>query len=104
MSLVINVYKITWHHWNNLVSCQNGDSLWVRQYFSSSGMWQYSNIGGEGGSVGPSTSSVHPSPSTGHQVGAAPGTQPELTDMLQILDQSAPTNFEDLNMFNTNFE
>nr|UGW01546.1 hypoxia inducible factor 1 beta [Eriocheir sinensis] len=70
----------------------------------SSGMWQYSNIGGEGGSVGPSTSSVHPSPSTGHQVGGAPGTQPELTDMLQILDQSAPTNFEDLNMFNTNFE
>lgn len=67
-------------------------------------MWQYSNIGGEGGSVGPSTSSVHPSPSAGHQVGTAPGTQPELTDMLQILDQSAPTNFEDLNMFNTNFE
>lgn len=73
-------------------------------FFAPSGMWQYSNIGGEGGSVGPSTSSVHPSPSTGHQVGTAPGTQPELTDMLQILDQSAPTNFEDLNMFNTNFE
>ncbi|XP_045109852.1 aryl hydrocarbon receptor nuclear translocator homolog isoform X5 [Portunus trituberculatus] len=71
---------------------------------ASAGMWQYSNLGGESGSVGPSTSSVHPSPGTGHQAGGAPGSQPELTDMLQILDQSTPANFDDLNMFGTNFE
>lgn len=80
---------------------------------ASTGMWQYSSLGSEGGSVGPSTSSVHPSP--GHQSGSAAaaaaaaaaavaGNQPELTDMLNILDQSASGNFDDLNMFNTNFE
>lgn len=73
------------------------------------GMWQYSSLGSEGGSVGPSTSSVHPSP--GHQSGsaaaavaAAAAAQPELTDMLNILDQSTTGNFDDLNMFNTTFE
>lgn len=68
------------------------------------GMWQYSSLGTEGGSVGPSTSSVHPSSGTSHQGGGAPGAQPELTDMLQILDQSGTANFDDLNMFTTNFE
>ncbi|CAH1980491.1 unnamed protein product [Acanthoscelides obtectus] len=39
--------------------------------------------------------------------GSGPPAQPqphELTDMLQMLDQSGATSFEDLNMFNTNFE
>ncbi|XP_069195539.1 aryl hydrocarbon receptor nuclear translocator homolog isoform X3 [Procambarus clarkii] len=71
---------------------------------ASSGMWQYSSLGAEGASVGPSTSSVHPGSGTGHQGGGAPGTQPELNDMLQILDPSGSTNFDDLNMFGTNFE
>lgn len=69
-------------------------------------MWQYPSIGAEGTSAGPSTSSGHPGTASGHHPGSgAPGTQPELTDMLQILDQSGPTSFDDLgNMFNTNFE
>lgn len=67
-------------------------------------MWQYSSLGAEGSSVGPSTSSVHPNSGATHQGGGAPGAQPELTDMLQILDQSGTANFDDLNMFNTNFE
>lgn len=67
-------------------------------------MWQYGPLGAEGASVGPSTSSVHPGSGTGHQGGGAPGAQPELTDMLQILDQSGPPSFDELNMFNTNFE
>ncbi|XP_037804538.1 aryl hydrocarbon receptor nuclear translocator homolog isoform X4 [Penaeus monodon] len=72
----------------------------------SSGMWQYPSIGAEGTSAGPSTSSGHPGTASGHHPGSgAPGTQPELTDMLQILDQSGATSFDDLgNMFNTNFE
>lgn len=39
--------------------------------------------------------------------GSGPPTQAqphELTDMLQMLDQSGPSGFEDLNMFNTTFE
>ncbi|KAJ8950331.1 hypothetical protein NQ318_021191 [Aromia moschata] len=39
--------------------------------------------------------------------GSGPPPQPqnhELSDMLQMLDQGAPTSFEDLNMFNTTFE
>ncbi|XP_042220700.1 aryl hydrocarbon receptor nuclear translocator homolog isoform X5 [Homarus americanus] len=71
---------------------------------AASGMWQYGSLGAEGASVGPSTSSVHPGSGASHQGGGAPGAQPELTDMLQILDQSGTANFDDLNMFNTNFE
>lgn len=71
---------------------------------ASSGMWQYNSLGAESASVGPSTSSVHPGSGTGHQGGGAPGVQPELTDMLQILEQPGTANFDDLNMFNTNFE
>lgn len=71
---------------------------------ATSGMWQYSSLGTEGGSAGPSISSGHPGASSGHPSGGAPGSQPELTEVLQILDQSGPTSFDDLNMFNTNFE
>ncbi|XP_066952979.1 aryl hydrocarbon receptor nuclear translocator homolog isoform X4 [Macrobrachium rosenbergii] len=70
---------------------------------ATSGMWQYS-LGTEGANAGPSISSGHPGASSGHSSGSAAGTQPELTDMLQILDQSGGTTFDDLNMFNTNFE
>ncbi|XP_018007755.1 aryl hydrocarbon receptor nuclear translocator homolog isoform X2 [Hyalella azteca] len=69
------------------------------------GMWQYPGLTEDGG---PSTSAVHhPHPSQG---APHPGTQqqhqPELTDMLQILDQSGHSNFDlnNLSMFNTNFE
>ena len=74
-------------------------------------MWQYTSLGSE--SAGPSTSSVHHGTTSPHTAAAAaaaaaaagnPGNQPELQDMLQILDQSAAPNFDDLNMFNTNFE
>jgi len=34
----------------------------------------------------------------------APGQQQELTDMLQMLDQTGGADFEGLNMFNANFE
>ena len=69
-----------------------------------SGMWQYSSLGGEGGSGGPSTSGAHPG-SAPHANAAGPGNaQPELTDMLQILDPSGAANFDDLNIFNTNYE
>ena len=71
------------------------------------GMWQYSSLGGEGGGGGgPSTSGAHAS-ANAHAGGAAgPGgnAQPELTDMLQILDPSGAANFDDLNIFNTNYE
>lgn len=57
------------------------------------GMWQYPPLSEDGGGSGPSTSAVHQ-----HQ--AAPGQQqPELSEMLQILDQAPHNNF-DL-MFNT---
>ncbi|XP_045482626.1 aryl hydrocarbon receptor nuclear translocator homolog isoform X3 [Harmonia axyridis] len=36
--------------------------------------------------------------------GAPPPPQHELSDMLQMLDQSGATSFEDLNMFNSTFE
>lgn len=41
-----------------------------------------------------------------HPTQAGPGTQPqELSDMLQMLqDQGGSSGFEELNMFNTNFE
>jgi len=41
-----------------------------------------------------------------HPGQAGPGTQPqELSDMLQMLqDQGGSSGFEELNMFNTNFE
>jgi len=41
-----------------------------------------------------------------HPGQTGPGTQPqELSDMLQMLqDQSGSSGFEELNMFNTNFE
>ena len=78
--------------------------------FISSGMWQYNNIGTEGSTAGPSTSGGHHSTSAPHHpsvagtAAAASGSQPELTDMLHMLDQSGSTNFDDLNMFNANFE
>ena len=75
-------------------------------------MWQYPSLGNESASAGPSTSAGHHGPTASHHTAAAaaaaaagnPNNQPELTDMLQILDQSGGTNFDDLNMFNTNFE
>lgn len=41
-----------------------------------------------------------------HPAQGGPGTQPqELSDMLQMLqDQGGASGFEELNMFNTNFE
>jgi len=75
------------------------------------GMWAWQ--GGGQGSEGPGASAANAAP------GAAPGTAPgapavqgappqqqqhELSDMLQMLDQSGPGSFEDLNMFNTSFE
>ncbi|MCL4123470.1 UNVERIFIED_CONTAM: hypothetical protein GTU68_006127, partial [Idotea baltica] len=77
------------------------------------GMWSYNNIG-EGSAPGPSTSGAHPSGASNHHpsvvaaaaaaAAGAQGTQSEISDMLQILDPSASTSFDDLNMFNANFE
>jgi len=68
---------------------------------TATGMWQYGSLEGTGAS-----SSAGHSISTGghHGSSSAPSNQPELTDMLQILDQSANANFDDLNMFSANFE
>lgn len=55
--------------------------------------WQSSNQGSNSGGPGSS--------------GSGPPQQPqphELSDMLQMLDQSGATSFEDLNMFTTTFE
>lgn len=63
---------------------------------SSAGMWTWPGTGQATDSTGPVTSA-----------GAVQGTAPqqhELTDMLQMLDQTGATSFEDLNMFNTGFE
>lgn len=55
--------------------------------------WQSSNQGSDSGGPGSSGSGPPPQP------------QPhELSDMLQMLDQSGAASFEDLNMFNTTFE
>ncbi|XP_022901167.1 aryl hydrocarbon receptor nuclear translocator homolog isoform X3 [Onthophagus taurus] len=55
--------------------------------------WQTTSQASDGGGPGSSGS------------GPPQQTQPhELSDMLQMLDQSAATSFEDLNMFNTTFE
>ncbi|XP_013191263.1 aryl hydrocarbon receptor nuclear translocator homolog isoform X3 [Amyelois transitella] len=58
------------------------------------GMWAW-----QGGGVGAGGAAAAPAPESGH----APH---ELSDMLQILDQSGAATFEDLNinMFNSNFE
>ncbi|XP_076064139.1 aryl hydrocarbon receptor nuclear translocator homolog tgo isoform X4 [Oratosquilla oratoria] len=80
---------------------------------ASTGVWQYSLS--EGSSAGPSSSTGHPHAASAHHAAAAAaaaaaagapttGSQHELTDMLQILDQSAGTGFDDLNMFNPSFE
>ncbi|XP_070529196.1 aryl hydrocarbon receptor nuclear translocator homolog isoform X4 [Cardiocondyla obscurior] len=55
------------------------------------------------GQTGPQVSGQAQPPHPGQ---AGPGTQPqELSDMLQMLqDQGGSSSFEDLNMFNTNFE
>jgi aryl hydrocarbon receptor nuclear translocator len=53
--------------------------------------------------AGQATESTGPVTSTGAVQGTAP-QQHELTDMLQMLDQTGATSFEDLNMFNTGFE
>lgn len=61
------------------------------------GMWSWQG-GGAGGAVGAGAGAA----------GAAEGAHAphELSDMLQILDQSGTATFEDLNinMFNSNFE
>lgn len=68
------------------------------------GMWTYSNVG-ESSGAGPSTSAGHPAHHPAVVAGAPPGTQPELTDFVQMFDQTGTPNFEDLNVFNpTNFE
>lgn len=56
------------------------------------GMWSWQGGGGGGGAPAPGEQGAH-----------APH---ELSDMLQILDQSGTNTFEDLNinMFNANFE
>lgn len=55
--------------------------------------WQGSSQGSDSGGAGSSGSGPPPQP------------QPhELSDMLQMLDQSGAASFEDLNMFNTTFE
>ncbi|XP_017769795.1 PREDICTED: aryl hydrocarbon receptor nuclear translocator homolog isoform X2 [Nicrophorus vespilloides] len=55
--------------------------------------WQGSSQGSDSGGPGSSGS------------GPPPQSQPhELSDMLQMLDQSGTASFEDLNMFNTTFE
>ncbi|KAL7639556.1 UNVERIFIED_CONTAM: hypothetical protein RMT77_010057 [Armadillidium vulgare] len=85
---------------------------------AASGMWSYNNIGDSSAAstAGPSTSGAHPSGAPSHHpsvvaaasVAAAAatgqGAQPELSDMLQIFDPSAAAGFEDLTMFNSNFE
>ncbi|KAF4520745.1 hypothetical protein B566_EDAN007374 [Ephemera danica] len=75
----------------------------------AAGMWQWQNSsqasdsgpGSSGSSAGPPTGG--PPVTQGGPPG--PGQPQELTDMLQMLqDQGGTTSFEDLNMFNTNFE
>jgi aryl hydrocarbon receptor nuclear translocator len=78
-------------------------------------MWGWQNAPQSDAGPGSSSSSGHNSavPVTGpvqHQHPGQPGQHPqqgqELSDMLQMLDQSGTTTFEDLNihMFNTPFE
>lgn len=55
--------------------------------------WQGSSQGSDSGGAGSSGSGPPPQPQL-H----------ELPDMLQMLDQSGPATFEDLNMFSTTFE
>lgn len=75
-------------------------------------MWQWQGSA-QTSESGPGSSGSGHAGSSGGQPGTqgagggttgAPGQQQELTDMLQILDSSGTTSFEDLNMFNTNFE
>ncbi|CAM1311280.1 ARNT (predicted) [Pycnogonum litorale] len=59
------------------------------------GMWTH----GWSGSSQPTAASHAPAHVSGHP--HQPGQQQELTDMLQMLDQTAATTFEDLSMFNS---
>jgi len=67
------------------------------------------NVGG-GGSVSANSGSANggnvgvPTTSTGGQQQHPPQGSELVTDMLQMLDHSGATGFEDLNMFSSNFE
>lgn len=69
--------------------------------------WQNANQSNEHPGAGPNTSGPHTTVpvSQGQQQQGQPQGQ-ELSEMLQMLDQSGTTTFEDLNinMFNTPFE
>uniref|UniRef100_A0A1B6CDX3 Aryl hydrocarbon receptor nuclear translocator homolog n=1 Tax=Clastoptera arizonana TaxID=38151 RepID=A0A1B6CDX3_9HEMI len=69
------------------------------------GMWSWQNASQASDSgPGSSGSGGHPSGNAGGPPGNPPQPQ-ELSDMMmQMLDQGGATSFEDLNMFNANFE
>ncbi|KAJ1521143.1 hypothetical protein ONE63_002838 [Megalurothrips usitatus] len=64
---------------------------------SNAGMWTWPG-------AGQTTEAGGPVASAGAAVQGAAPQQHELTDMLQMLDQTGAASFEDLNMFNTGFD
>ncbi|XP_059479772.1 aryl hydrocarbon receptor nuclear translocator homolog isoform X3 [Neocloeon triangulifer] len=69
-----------------------------------SAMWQWQNSS-QASDSGPGSSSSSAGPPPGPSGPGGPTQPQELTEMLQMLqEQSGTGNFEDLNMFNTNFE
>ncbi|KAI8046251.1 aryl hydrocarbon receptor nuclear translocator homolog [Drosophila gunungcola] len=70
------------------------------------GMWDWQQGGGHPHPPHPSAHPHHPHAHPGGPAGAGQPQGQEFSDMLQMLDHSAPTTFEDLNinMFSTPFE
>lgn len=67
------------------------------------GMWasQWQSNNGQGSDPASGTSSNAHQQGRSNQATGQPGQQQELSDMLQMLDGSATTSFEDLSIFNT---
>ncbi|XP_020710114.2 aryl hydrocarbon receptor nuclear translocator homolog isoform X2 [Athalia rosae] len=78
----------------------NNPGMWGWQGQQHQGTHQAQQDGGQSGAPGP------PQNQGSHPSQGGPGPQPqELSDMLQMLqDQGGASGFEELNMFNTNFE
>jgi len=70
------------------------------------GMWDWQQAGGHPHPPHPTAHPHHPHAHPGGPAGAGQPQGQEFSDMLQMLDHSAPTTFEDLNinMFSTPFE
>ncbi len=98
----------------------NIDLWFVREsffYFRVLGMWPWPGGATQGeGSPGPRSGGpggpaqgqpppphAHAGHPHAHATGPG-GGQHELSDMMQLLDHGGATTFEELNMFNTNFE